>query len=92
MLHDQFAKAFTERSADIHKICYYVKDAKDSHAEFVEHALFQFAFTKRHKKLLPSAWLFLKIGKGACAWSGRETGQRAAYGNPGKSAFYGGGR
>lgn len=31
--------AFTERSADIHKICYYVKDAKDSHAEFVEHAL-----------------------------------------------------
>lgn len=31
--------AFTERSSDIHKICYYVKDAKDSHAEFVENAL-----------------------------------------------------
>lgn len=31
--------AFTERSSDIHKLCYYVKDAKDSHAEFVENAL-----------------------------------------------------
>lgn len=31
--------AFTERSSDIHKICYYIKDAKDSHAEFVENAL-----------------------------------------------------
>ena len=31
--------AFSDRSADIHSITYYIKDAKDSHAEFISGAL-----------------------------------------------------
>lgn len=31
--------AFDDRSSDIHKVDYFVKDAKDSHAEFVENVL-----------------------------------------------------
>ncbi|MBP9996679.1 MAG: DUF4317 domain-containing protein [Lachnospiraceae bacterium] len=31
--------AFDNRSADIHKVDYYVRDAKDSHAEFIEDVL-----------------------------------------------------